>query len=155
MLISQRTLNQIAVVDLDQEKVVWTMRGSFKGQHDPQVLPNGNLLLFDNGVATRESAVIEFDPVTSQTRWEYRGNDERPFYSHHCGTVQRLSNENTLVTESAGGRAFEVTPEGEIVWEFHNPHRAGEHDEYVATLFEVLRLPPDFPTDWINARPEK
>lgn len=155
VMISQRTLNQIAVVDLDQEKVVWTMRGSFKGQHDPQVLPNNNLLLFDNGVATRKSAVIEFDPVTRQPRWEYRGSDERPFYSHHCGTVQRLSNENTLITESAGGRAFEVTPEGEIVWEFYNPNRAGENDEYVATLFEVLRLPPDFPTDWIGARPVK
>lgn len=37
-----------------------------------------------------------------------------------------------------------MTPEGRVVWEFNNPHRAGEHKELVAVLFEMVRLPPDF-----------
>jgi hypothetical protein len=48
------------------------------------------------------------------------------------------------------GRAFEVTPEKEIVWEFYNTHRAGEHNELIATLFDVVRIPQDFPTDWLD-----
>ena len=32
-----------------------------------------------------------------------------------------------------------------MVWEFYNPHRAGERGELVAVLFEMLRLPADFP----------
>ena len=65
--------------------------------------------------------------------------------------VRVFPNGNTLVTESDAGRAFEVTPSGEIVWEFLSPWRAGEAGELVATLFEVVRLPPDFDTSW--ARP--
>ena len=80
--------------------------------------------------------------------WEYRGDHERPFYTKWCGSSARLPNGNTLITESDDGRAFEVTREGEIVWEFYNPHRVGADYEKIATLFELIRLPEDFPTDW-------
>ena len=43
-----------------------------------------------------------------------------------------------------------MTPDAETVWEFHNPHRTGEEEELVATLFEVVRLPPDFPIGWAD-----
>ena len=66
-----------------------------------------------------------------------------------CG-VERLSNGNTLITESDPGRAFEVTAEKQIVWEYINPHRAGENNENIATLLEVVRLNRDFPTDWLT-----
>jgi hypothetical protein len=59
-----------------------------------------------------------------------------------------------LITESDAGRAFEVTRAGEIVWEFYNPHRAGDDGEYIATLFEVVRLPESFPVDWLEQRTE-
>ncbi len=45
-----------------------------------------------------------------------------------------------------------MTPEGEIVWEFWNPHRAGPGERYIATLFELLRLPADTPTEWARGR---
>ena len=35
------------------------------------------------------------------------------------------------------------------MWEFYNPHRAGPNGQYIATIFELLRLPPDQPLDWI------
>ena len=44
------------------------MRGAWIGQHDPDILPNGNILLFDNdgelGEAGR-SRVVEVDPRTT------------------------------------------------------------------------------------------
>ena len=92
--------------------------------------------------------VNDNDPLSREIVWEYRGSPESPFYSRTCGVAQRVSNGNTLITESDSGRAFEVTPDGEIVWEFYNPRRAGEKGRFIATLFELVRLPPDFPTDW-------
>jgi hypothetical protein len=38
------------------------------------------------------------------------------------------------------------------VWEFYNPHRAGENGQYIATIFELLRLSPEFPTDWVPGK---
>lgn len=37
-------------------------------------------------------------------------------------TAQRLANGNTLICEGDCGRIFEVTSDGELVWEFVNPY---------------------------------
>ena len=71
-------------------------------------------------------------------------------FAETCGTSERLSNGNTLVSETDFGRAFEVTPGGEIVWEIYNPHRAATDDQFIASLPELIRLPPDLPSDWID-----
>ena len=144
---------QAVLNDLEQEKVVWVHEGSFRSQHDPKILENGNMLLFDNKGHYGHSSVIEFDPVTKQTKWVYQGSKEEPFFSRTCGTAQRLPNGNTLITESDVGRAFELTADKKNVWEFINPHRAGDNSEYVGTLFEVLRLEPGFPIAWAQPQP--
>ncbi|MFH1844898.1 MAG: arylsulfotransferase family protein, partial [bacterium] len=146
-----RALDLIAVVDLKTQEVVMTKRGGFKAQHDPKLLPNGNLLLFDNKRGGRESRVLEFDPVSWQVVWKYEGTSDAPFLSRNCGLADRLPNGNTLIVETAYGRAFEVLPNGTIVWEFHNPDRAGDHDQYIATLSELIRLPLDYPLDWVQS----
>ena len=56
-------------------------------------------------------------------------------YSEYCSSADRLPNGNTLITETIGGRCIEVTPEGEIVWEFLNP---GHH------FFRAHRYPYDW-----------
>jgi hypothetical protein len=48
ILTSFRELNAIGVVDLERQELVWAMRGPWIGQHDPELLPNGHILLFDN-----------------------------------------------------------------------------------------------------------
>jgi hypothetical protein len=149
VLTSMNNLSVIAVVDLEQERVEWAVKGGSRGQHDPKILDDGNLLLFDNRSTPGASQVVEFDLARGRPAWSYRGTAEHPFFSKFLGTAQRLPNGNTLITESDSGRAFEVTRGGQIVWEFFNPHRAGEDDRYIATIFELLRLPPDFPLDWI------
>lgn len=149
VLLSMRNIHTIAVLAMDTGRITWAHRGDFHLQHDPRVLDNGNLLLFDNGPRERAaSTVYEIDPVTGGTVWSYRGTDESPFFSKSCGTAQRFPNGNTLVVESDAGRAFELDPDGDIVWEFYNPHVGGDEGQYIATLFEVVRLPYDFPTDW-------
>jgi hypothetical protein len=149
--VSVLRLDTVAVLDLDEPAVEWALTGLWNEQHQPTFLPDGRLMVFDNRPAEGSSRVVELDPLTQELLWSYEGGVDEPFFTSTCGSSQRLPNGNTLVTESDNGRAFEVTREGEIVWEFVSPYRAGDSDELVATLFEVVRLRPDFPTEWAVA----
>jgi hypothetical protein len=60
--------------------------------------------------------------------WEYQkpipeSSGDYKFFSWYISGAQRLQNGNTLITEGATGRIFEVTYEGEIVWEFISPFK--------------------------------
>ena len=147
-LVSMLNIHCIAILDLSQEKVVWAATGDWRAQHQPSLLQNGNILFFDNRGNRGRSRVMEIDPITRKVVWEYMGTKEVSFYSHDCGSVLRLSNGNTLVTESNSGRAFELSPQNEIVWEFYNPARAGKRKELVATLFELIRIPIGQIEEW-------
>jgi hypothetical protein len=148
VMVYMLTLGITAVVDPKSGKIVWARRGEPRLSHDPKILPSGNLLMFENLAGEDYSRVVEYESITLREVWHYSGDADRPFFSKTCGTADRLPNGNTLITESDSGRAFEVTPAGEIVWEFYNPHRGGEESELIATLFELVRLPKGFPVDW-------
>jgi hypothetical protein len=139
-LISVPTLNTIAVLDLERGQVVWALGGLWKFQHQPTVLDDGRMLVFDNLGYRDASKVVEIDPLTQEIVWAWRGSDQRPFRSHFLGSSQRLDNGNTLITESTAGRAFEVTRDHELVWDFVNPNRAGAEGELIASLLEVVRI---------------
>ncbi len=144
VLVSLREIDTVAVVDPQNGEVLWARRGPWDAQHQPTLLPGGRLLVFDNRGYRGHSRVLELDLRSGGVAWEFHGEPAEQFSSPEAGSCQRLSNGNTLITESERGRAFEVTPAGEVVWEFRSPHRAGPRRELVATLFEVVRLPPEF-----------
>ena len=153
LLVSALVPSVVAVVDPRRRSVVWALQGDFRRQHDPKLLPGGTLLVYDNLGAGEHSRVLEMRPeALGEPVWSYVGSTQRPFFSETCGTADRLANGNTLIVESDGGRAFEVTPEGETVWEFHNPHRAGPDGAYVATLFDLARHPPGYASAWLGAQ---
>ena len=66
------------------------------------------------------------DPRTSAIVWEYRDQSLFDFWSPYISGAQRLANGNTLICEGCDGRIFEVTHDGEVVWEYVNPHFAVE-----------------------------
>jgi len=131
-------------------RVVWAHRGAFRTQHDAQLLPGGRLLLFDNNGLPGESRILELDSASLEMVWEYRGDDQDPFFSEWLGAVQRLPGGTTLVTDSNQGRAFEVTSQGDIVWEFITPASAGEHGEFIASISRMQRLRPELALDWLD-----
>jgi hypothetical protein len=152
-LISLRNLDTVALVDLASQKVVWALTGLWRAQHEPSLLPSGRLLVFDNAGRDGRSQVLELDPFTQQVSWRYPADARAAdLVSETSGSTERLRNGNTLITESTAGRALEVTPEGRLVWEYWNPHRAGDRNELIATLLEVVRLPPGFgrPGGWLR-----
>jgi hypothetical protein len=116
LLVSLRHLDTLAVLDPKTEKVVWAARGPWRAQHDPSFLESGRLLLFDNLGSPRGSRVLEYDPRTQSFPWSYPGEEGAPFLSRIRGMSQRLANGNTLVVNSDGGEAFEVTARREVVW---------------------------------------
>jgi len=150
VLISMRHTHALAVLDLDAGTVAWAATGMWKLQHDPRVLPNGRILLFDNAGYGWSSQVIEVEPRTARIAWTYRGSPAESFFSLFCGAAQSLPNGNTLITESCQGRAFEVTRAGETVWSYRNPERAGPRGELIAALFEVERVPAEAVEDWLG-----
>ena len=120
--------------------------GQIIGQHHPHIIPKGlpgagNLLVFDNGgqagygapnpaapdgvnsVRRISSRVLELNPVTFEKIWEYSipGQEQIRFFSQYVSSAQRLPNGNTLVTEGAIGRIFELTAGKEIVWGYAQP----------------------------------
>ena len=48
LLLSFREIGTLAIFDPGTGEIVWTMRGPWLRQHDPDLLANGNILLFDN-----------------------------------------------------------------------------------------------------------
>ena len=105
---------------------------------DPGLPGAGHLLVFDNGI-TRPgvpySTVLELaPPLTDDGRYRTTP-DGRPeeatvawrydapggFFSAFAAGQQRLPGGNTLIAEAQSGLIFEVTPEGEVVWEYVNP----------------------------------
>ncbi len=144
VLVSLREIDTVAILDPASGKVIWARRGPWIGQHQPTLLPSGRLLLFDNRGFRGFSRVVEVDPAGGDLVPVWAGDPPSAFYSEQAGSCQRLANGDTLITESEHARAFEVTPEGEVVWEFRSPHRSGVHDELVATLFEVIRYPEGY-----------
>lgn len=152
VLLSHRTIDLVCAVDLEEKTVYWAESDLWHMQHQPTVLEDGSVLIFDNRGHVEKSTVLQFDPLTREILWYYRGDEENPFYSIGAGSCQRLPNGNTLIVESMMGRAFEVTPEKEIVWEFYNPHRAGDNNELIATLFDLYRVPPERVEGWLQTQ---
>jgi hypothetical protein len=129
VLVSLRVQNAIVLIHWPSKKIVWSWgHGELLGPHDAHVLPTGNILLFDNGSKERRSRIVELDPLEEKIVWEYKGHD---FFSLSRSSAQRLPNGNTLVAVSNSATAFEVTPQGELVWEFRNPEKGPKGDPAV------------------------
>jgi Arylsulfotransferase (ASST) len=146
ILLSFRELNALAVLDPKTETLVWVTRGSWIGQHDPDITEEGHILLFDNygrfDSPTGSSRVIEFDPMTQEIIWQFPGKTGQPLQSAIRADQQRLVNGDTLITESSGGRILEVTREGEIVWEYVHPLRGGKNNDLIPIICFAERIDP-------------
>ncbi len=134
--------------------------GQIIGQHHAHLIPKGlpgagNLLVFDNGGASGygftnpiapkganalvrpNSRVLEINPVTLELVWSYQASGR--FYAYNISSAQRLVNGDTLITEGPDGRLFEVTHDGQIVWEYINPLFGGPQSSNA--VYRAYRLP--------------
>ncbi len=143
ILISLRNVNTILVLDRETTAVKWSATGPFIAQHDPDFLADGTISVFDNhrydGNRTGSqplSRIVAIDPATSEVTRLYGGTSDQGFFTHRMGKHQHLANGNILIAESEGGRVFEVTQDGDIVWSYVN---RWDEDE-VALIVEAERF---------------
>ena len=149
--LSFRQTSQLIFIDRATGGVYWRFGpGELFHQHNPTLLANGNLLVFDNGEHRRQAAatsrVVELDPASKEILWEYKGDPTASFYSTHISGAQRLPNDNTLICEGRPGRLFEVTHDKDLVWEFMNPEIVEFREEkFNRAVFRARRYAVDGP----------
>ena len=137
VMFSFRNISTVGIIDKTSGNITWQIGDdTLAQQHDPSLLDNGNVLIYDNGSHSRHnplpaSRVIEVNPATNEIVWEYRDNPPFNFFSAYISGARRLPNGNTLITEGHFGRIFQVTPDGQVVWEYINPHFAPNEQGYV------------------------
>ena len=158
IVVSARLLNCLFIIDKKTKKIKWRWgRTELGHQHNPTVLENGNILVFDNGFhrlapqgapfsIEAHSRVLEINPKNDKIEWLYQDKAKHKFFSAPGSGTGRLPNGNTLICEMVKGRIFEVTPESEIVWEFISPFYE-KHDLFglTNTIFQAHRYGYDYP----------
>ncbi len=143
IVFSYRSLDVIGVIDYPSGEIVWAWGPSeLDGQHHPHVLPDGNVLIFDNGTERGWSRVIELDPLTEEIEWEWHADTKEEFYSPAVSGAQRLPNGNTLICSGNERWLFEVTPDGDVVWEWTKPFQA--ENEGAHMIYRCQRYPKEY-----------
>jgi len=142
IMVSLRNINTILVFDPKTLRVKFRSTGVVLRQHDPDfvdgntisVYDNNNLAPDDDGVQSR---IVRISAVDGTLTESFRGRPKAPFYSDTLGKHQLLENGDILITEAKKGRAFEVTADGRLVWEFFNLIGDG----MLGYMSEAQRLP--------------
>ena len=136
----------------------------------------GNFLIFDNGsrhLRGTYSTVYEINPykgpmkdgiyipqmeagssrgASNQIVWKYKSENPCSFFARNISGAQRMPNGNTVICAGTWGQFFEVTKEGEVVWEYICPGTSagirkliGDGRVYENSTFRVYRFGADHP----------
>ena len=133
-VVSWRNLGLVTKIDARTGAILWRWggltnqftfvndpEGLFSGQHSVRVLPDGNYLIYDNGLrhVPPETRIAEYrlDPtaLTATLVWEYHHSP--PLYTPFLGRVARLTTGNTFIGWGGAGIVQEVAPDKATVWE--------------------------------------
>ncbi len=136
-IVSLKRLAQVVSISPDLQTIEWTLGGpnstfTFSDPtdlpynfHTVSGLPNGNILVFDNGLGRPEEeggeysrvlelALSDYDLVATKV-WEYRPDPDN--YARLRSSAYRLDNGNTLVSFDTDPRVLvEVARDGTEVW---------------------------------------
>ena len=150
-MMSFRHLSQLIKVD-GAGSIVWKLGGrpedsdfvfvddplnGFSFQHGARELPNGNILLFDNGNGhdPQHSRAVEYrldvNAGTATLVWQYV--PDPPIFGAFMGFTQRLANGNTLIDYGARSVVQEVNAAGQLIWELRGPTTDG--------FYRAFRIP--------------
>lgn len=149
-LLSFRLTDTVVIVDRRTGDVRWRWgAGHLSHQHHATWLDNGHIQILDNGCHRRDapsfSQVVEVDPKEKEVVWSYQAVPILAFFSFMISGAERLPNGNVLVTEGATGRLFEITSDGETVWEFVAPWLLPSTWGDTTAVFRSYRVGEDDP----------
>lgn len=138
LALSLRDFNLVMVVRPSDWSVRWHSTGPWLRQHSSRFLPDGRIAVFNNNgyifallpddkvdlSAPERSNVLAVDPVTGQSEVLYGDREGEVLESVVRGAIQPLPDGGLLVTETEGGRAFQIDRERRVVWEYINRYDA-------------------------------
>jgi hypothetical protein len=149
LVLSLRHLNMLMVIDPSNWQVKWYQSGPWLRQHDPDFQKDGTITLLNNnsddtkdGELLGGSSVMSIQPHLPDRPVNilYGKKENEYFFTNTQGKHQVFDNGNILIVEYYGGRVLEVSPSGEIVWQYIN-----EYDqESVARLSGAERYAEDY-----------
>ena len=147
-------------------------------QHDAQWIPDGypgagHITIFNNGYERGYSSIEEIIPPIDASghyllevgkpygpekpTWHYEAKKRTDFFSTEISGAHRLPNGNSLICAGVLGNLFEVTPQGETVWQYINPMVRGGilaqgevsgkdvRGHQFNAVFKVHHYAPDYP----------
>jgi hypothetical protein len=137
-LLGMRNLSQLLKIDSSTGAVLWKLGGKdgqfaflndplggFSCQHGGRELPNGDIILFDdgNGHSPPRSRAVEYqlDTTAMTATLVWSAEDNPPLFSYILGYAQRLPNSNTLISYGTALHIQEVDPAGNILWDLSDP----------------------------------
>lgn len=143
VIVSLRNVSTVFVFNKDTGKIKYITTGIFSQQHDPDFIDGNRFSVFDNNTrkiksgARSSSRIVVVTAPQTDIDVVFEGVAGKRFYTPVMGKHQWLPNGNILITESIFGRAFEINPQDDIVWQYVN--KVG--DNIVALVEEVSRYP--------------
>jgi len=168
--VSSKNLSRITKIKYNTKEIIWNLGADLRwwedldlnhikfdnsGQHGLQILPDGNIVTFDNGIhsETDLSTALEIkisnvgDIYNVDTVWSYTLPDT--LYGNLSGNVQKLPNDNYLITtigRSDGAYTIEVTPDKQIVWSCD--YNVGLP---MGKIYRAMRIPGLYENEFINS----
>ena len=139
LLISARSLNLLFVMDPQTLHIKWWRAGMTQRQHDPDWLPSGEILVFNNRMSRDYSELVAINPTTLARRevFDGRTND---FYSRIRGKHQQYPDGHRVISSPQQGRAFELDPHGDLALVLVNPKPGSDSDNYVISEMQWFPL---------------
>lgn len=138
----------------------------FSQQHAPEMLPNGNILIFNNGNLTeplnlpRQSTAVELEldlnanPPTATKVWEFElvlDDLVTPAFADFVGDADRLPDGHTITCDGRNGNILEADADGNLVWFLNiGPGWPGTPQNPGTFLYRVDKVPDliiDTPSD--------
>ncbi len=138
-LVSNPIEDQIWKIDRKTGKILWKFgRGGdfkmdstsyFSFQHSPYMMPDGNLILFDNGLYNKRSGAKMFhlDEKNRTAKTLLKATLPAEKYTSRMGSAYLLPNGNILQTSSKTGSIMVTDRNGKVLWESvmsYAPYRA-------------------------------
>lgn len=152
VLVSLRNPNTVFVFDSRNDRIKFCCTGLFVRQHDPHFVDGSTISVLDNhstfdtrgaaggttsAATSQQSRIVLVSAPTQAVSTYFSGTPATPFFTPILGRHQWLPNRHLLITDSCGGRAFELDHNRQVVWWYINYVEPG----VVGAVEQVQRLP--------------
>ncbi|MEO6092434.1 MAG: arylsulfotransferase family protein [Novosphingobium sp.] len=126
MFVSLRASSTVLLMDSDSGRIKHIIHGPMVEQHSPALLPDGDMIIFDNvgaglGPDQRSRLLkIAFAPERYEQAFPRPGGDDPHLFSLREGQVNvSADGKRALISETEGGRLFEVDlASGALLWSY-------------------------------------